>query len=159
MQPIALSELPELRPLAESANYRLEHAWETAYLARRDGTAAWEVGWHYGDPTCGLIDPAERWCLTGGQGLIWVALAGEQRAFFRQGDPWVQLAIGAVVGETDYCAVHALRLEGPTEVRVLLDPWAGYASTWLLDVARLTLRKLRDGPSLADRPYQAEVAF
>jgi hypothetical protein len=55
--------------------------------------------------------------------------------------------------------IHSMRPDGKGQVRILIDPWSGFASTWKLDVKTLSLSKLRDGPSLSDEPYQDEVEY
>lgn len=52
-----------------------------------------------------------------------------------------------------------MRLDGPDMVRILFDPWSDYASVWALRASSLELLKIRDGPSLANRAYQENVAF
>lgn len=59
--------------LAESSNYRIEHAYEAVYLCIPDGKRVL-IGDFYGDPEVALIDADEKWCVVGGCGLIIYAI-------------------------------------------------------------------------------------
>ena len=138
------------KTLAESRNYRLVHEFEKVFLVRKSTGNRTPLADHYGDPLVGLIDEYEQWIITGGEGLVYFDFIRGIQEFFRKGcrpDP-----------EQTYF-VHSMRPEGEGQVRILIDPWSGFASTWVLHVKTLALRKLRDGPSLTDEPYQDEVEY
>ena len=136
-----------MRTLAESPHFILAHEHESAFAVDKRSGARHPVGEHYGDPCCGLISPDQDWFLVGGEGLTFLDLQRGPRKFLRPAGR------GALV-------IHALRLEGRRRVRVLVDPWAEeHASTWELDLDRLSVSKLADGPRLVNQPYREDVPF
>ena len=140
---------PDLgKTLAESQHYRLVH--ESVFLVEKTTGVRTPVADHYGDPAVGLIDKNEQWFATGGEGLVYLDFTRGVREFFRKGRP--------PNAEQTYF-VHAMRPDGEEQIRVLIDPWSEFASTWVLDVRTLALRKLADGPSLVDEPYRDEVEY
>lgn len=54
--------------LYRSGDYIIECHYETSLLSWSDGNL--DIGDHYGDPSCALINAANGWCLTGGEGLV-----------------------------------------------------------------------------------------
>ena len=76
------------------------------------------------------------------------------KSFFRSGfiDFW---------GKDSGAFVHAIRYEPSLGVKVLLDPWSDYASTWLLNLETLEIAKLFDSSLLVEQPFQEqeEVEF
>src|SRR5688572_17112030 len=63
------SALPEgAKILDDSDGLILYSQSEDTYILT--GATFMSVGDHYGNPTCGVIDRKERWCVTGGEGLI-----------------------------------------------------------------------------------------
>jgi hypothetical protein len=150
--------------LAESANCILTHNYEYARLLHKQSNEETAVGDHYGDPGCGLIAPDETWRITGGEGLVLWVQQGDMWVGFRTHDPaektdrlifknpedrrWLKSFT------KDACQfVHDMRMADANTVRILLDPWSDYASTWLLDIETKTLTKIADGPSMQDQPW------
>lgn len=152
--------------LAESENYILGNDFEDCILAHKQTNTSLVVGDHYGDPECGLIAPDETWCMTGGEGVILWDFNGKVWIGFRTGDSqktdnlhFANPNDAAWLKSLDNSAcqfVHDMKIETPTLVRLLLNPWATYASTWQLDVTSKTLTKMRNGPSLQDQPWTEE---
>lgn len=150
--------------LAESENYVLSHAFENCELRHKQLNKISYVGDHYGDPTCGLIAPDETWCLTGGLGLIlwfqreelWTGFrpleVDKNRLALQIAKPEDAFWLASVT-EVDVRFVHDMRIENSTSVRVLLDPWSDYASTWLLNINSKNLTKLKDGPALRHQEW------
>lgn len=131
------------RALAESEHYIVGHEFETAYLVEKATGVKTYLDDHYGDPTCAVIAPGEDWFAVGGVGITYFDFARGVRKFKQS---------------SSQC-VHAMRANGPDRLRVLLDPWSECASVWELHTKSLSLRKLTDGPFLADEPYREVVEF
>jgi len=128
--------------LAESPRFILAGEHEEAVVIERATGRRTVAGDHYGDPQCGVIAPDESWFVTGGEGLVVFTFdAGVQ--IYRPG-PF---------------DVHAMRLETPDSVRVLVDPWSAQNAVWIFWPRTGELRKLHDGPDLRDQPYRQTIEF
>jgi hypothetical protein len=150
--------------LAESESFALTHNSESCILQHKQSKNEVSVGDHYGNPCCGLIAQDESWCITGGEGLI---------LWFQQGGMWAGFRMRKSGAQTNalqfknredirwrssfteraYQAIHDMRLANAHNVRILLDPWSDYASTWTLDIEMKTLTKIADGPNMQGQPY------
>jgi hypothetical protein len=149
--------------LAESENFILCHEDEYVELQKKLTGGVVSVGDHFGDPTCGLIARDERWCASGGEGLVFFCRKGFFWTAFRS-PPDVENARELVIAEKDDLLwlqqfadepdlnVHAMRRCSDRSLRILLDPWSSYASTWRLNIRTKQLTKLCDGPSLSGQP-------
>lgn len=138
--------------LAESPRFLLRHSYESVVLLDKITNTTYNLGEHYGDPEIGLIAPDESWFVTAGEGLLYFDFTRGLQVFFRSG---FQDHLGR-----DTCAfVHAARIMSGHEVRVLLDPWSPYASTWVLNTASLKVARVCDGPQLMDQPWQEKVDY
>lgn len=152
-----------IRTLAESKNYILCHEYESVYVQHKSSTKEkLYIGSHYGDPKCGIIAPTETWFLAGGEGLTFfdflqgaTEIIRESRKVIRDSENRVK----RIVDSSPKWWVHSMRLETKYSVRILIDPWDDFASTWLLNIPDLKLTKLRDGPSFIDQPYREEIDF
>jgi hypothetical protein len=117
----------DLRVLAESANFRLEHSFESVYVVdKRDGNAQ-PAGDHYGDPGVGLITADEQWFCSGGEGVQCLSRSGVLLSFFRgRGgvDPAAQSATWFV---------HAMTESAPQRLRVVFDE--AEHGIWNIDLA------------------------
>lgn len=153
--------------LAESENFVLTHDYECAELHHKASSTVIDVGHHYGDPTCGLIAPDESWCVTGGEGIVLHYRAGKTWFGFRRApqdlcefslQPTNQLDLDWMASKSaeGFLCVHDIRLDGPMSVRILLDPWSTYASTWQLDVEMRRLTRLRHGPDRCGQTWTSE---
>lgn len=150
--------------LAQSEHYVLRNLYEACELLHRQSNKITDVGDHYGDPACGIIAPDETWCITGGEGVILWTRTGKSWTGFRppgsgretdelqfakpEDAAWLNSVTSGI-----YQSVHDMKIESPTSLRILLDPWDDFASTWRLDVMSKSLTKLKDGPSLQDQPW------
>jgi hypothetical protein len=133
--------------LAESPRYVLGHEYERVYVLEKDTGTYRELGAHYGDPECGIIDPQERWFLAGGEGLT----------FYTQQDGVVELLRGGTEADTYF--VSSMRLEAEGTVRLLVDPWSDKASVWRFFPEGHRLEKLHDGPDLTREPWREKVDY
>ncbi len=154
--------MSDYKILAESESYILKRDYEHAKLQHKQSKEKIMVGDHYGDPCCGLIAPDESWCITGGDGLILWFLEGNMWTGFRTRESGAQRNqlqfknpedMRWLRSSTeDICRfVHDMKLVDSKSVRILLDPWSDYASTWLLDIETKTLAKVADGPNMQDQ--------
>jgi hypothetical protein len=135
---------PVVHPLAESDRYLLGHIRESVLLVDKVAGTKAVIGHHTDDPQAGLITPDEQWAISGGEGVLCQRRDGEQRVFFRPGHPPDAQPLDA--GAPPAIFVHDLRLDNHGKVRVLLRPWAPYASVWQIDPASGAASKVRDGP-------------
>lgn len=145
-------DIPANSVLAESEAYRIERVYELAYLVDKKHRLRLAIGDFYGDPDCALIAPDETWFAVGGDGLVYYDFERGIRSFFRVGH-------APEPRKSDPTFLHDMRLNDETSIRILLDPWADYASVWRLHVPELSLTKLMDGPSLVDEPWREDVKF
>ena len=143
-----------MRTLAESTNLLLGHVYEDVFVVRKDDPQVRiPVGDHHGDPTGGLIDPAERWVVSVGVGVCFFRLVeGDVRRFLESGFPRED-------GTDMPAPVVDARLDENGEIRILVDPYSDHASTWALNPDTLELRKLSDGPDLRGQPYREDVEY
>lgn len=102
--------------LASSSGFRLWHDYEVVWLE----TARTQVvaGDHYGDPAYGLIDEANGWCASFGEGAICYWLQEPFRAYQRgeASEQWCEWG-----RENVPCFVTRVRQVGPFEVEVVSD--------------------------------------
>ena len=127
------------------------------------------VGDHYGGPSCGAISENERFCVSGGEGLVISDLAGELTYAFRPNPLTSSRDFEFHSQREELCMtgfeptgvffVHALRVENSNQIRVLLDPWSKYASIWLLSIKNRRLEKLQSGPDLRGHTWTEAVDF
>jgi hypothetical protein len=126
----------EMRVLAESAHYRLEHAFEQVFVVdKRDGTRQL-AGDHYGDPGVGVITADEQWFCSGGEGVQCLSRAGVFLSFFRQRAP------GEAPAQNAVWFVHDLTESAPGQLRVVFDRHEH--GIWTIDLA--TARRWREEP-------------
>lgn len=152
-----------MRILDESKNYILCHEYESVYVKYKNSSREnIYIGEHYGDPKCGIIGPTETWFLAGGEGLTFFDFLQGSTELMRESRKVIRDPKNRVIKVTDSNPkwwVHSMRLESTYSVRILIDPWDDFASTWLLNIPGLKLTKLCDGPSLIGYPYQETVDF
>lgn len=83
--------------LAESERYLVKRQNEEAQLLfKQESRHSVCVGDHYGDVTCAAISPDEKWCVTGGAGLIIYRLAEPFESYTYDKDTlqWVEFGRG-----------------------------------------------------------------
>ena len=139
-----------MRTLDESENFILGHEYEDVFLLDKQKNKKLFLGSHYGDPTCGLIDPDEKWFISAGEGVLYFDFAAGSREFLRGG--FINNS-----SEHQSAFVHALRSIDKNAVEILLDPWSDYASVWVLDIEKLKISKLKDGPSKIGEEYSDKI--
>ena len=140
----AMSGSTFFRTLDTSPSFILGHEYERVILIDRHTGARHDIGRHHGDPTAGLIGPREAWFVAAGEGLTLFDFTNGIRELMR----------------APRCfRVHAMSMECDGTIRVLVDPWSDDASVWRLDAGRMSLVKLRDGPSMRGLPYRDDVEF
>jgi hypothetical protein len=103
--------------LAQSKGYVLEGDYETATLTGYG--QSFVVGDHFGDVICGCIDEAEKWCVTGGEGLIIYFLDPPFCAYARSSSTPQWAEIGRTIGSSE-CPEAVRQLDQET-VRVTLS--------------------------------------
>ena len=126
----------DLRVLAESAHFRLEHSFESVFVVdKRDGTTQ-PAGDHYGDPVAGLITADEQWFCSGGEGVQCLSRGGVFLSLFR--------GRGSVDASAQHATwfVHALSESAPLQLRVVFDD--AEHGIWHIDLA--TARRWREEP-------------
>lgn len=143
--------------------------FETVALTNKATGEVKVVGDHYGNPSCGAICESERFCVTGGEGIVFSDFSNRLIYAFRfnpqtyidifefqsrREERWIK---GLATTETLF--VHALSLENSDQVRVLLDPWSSYASTWHLNIKNKRIVMLQKGPDLRGQPWRKAVDF
>jgi hypothetical protein len=141
-----------MKTLSESNNYILGNEYEEVILKDKRNKKTHYLGSHYGDPELGLIAPDESWFITAGEGLLYFDFERGLHQFLRKG-------FDDHLGKDSYAFVHSARIESNESVRVLVDPWSEYASTWLLSIPLLKIEKIKDGPSMVDKPWQEKVTY
>jgi hypothetical protein len=131
--------------LAADGEYRIEHFYENVALVWRGGSA--DIGDHYGDPTCAVINSSAGWCVTGGEGLVICHFEGglprgpgrvsskrlKMLELWRRGNPPPQSAFWSVQGAWLY---------QDDAVRVVVDPSSEHAGLYEINVTTLAWRKI-----------------
>jgi len=160
----------QTRILDETDNFLLLSEHEEVVVKNKKTEHTFHAGSHYGDPVDGIISTDEKWVVSAGEGLVVSDMLGHQVTAFRNDKPLTWLNDFQALTESDKdwlrsagseasLFVHALKLEAPNRIRILLDPWSEYASVWVLEVAPKRLTKLKDGPDLRGQPWRAVSGF
>lgn len=157
----------------ETENFLLTSEFETVEIRNKHTGEVCIVGDHYGDPSCGAISADELWCVSGGEGIVFTDFFGRKIYAFRVIRPntslekfkiqsksdrdWLNSKNSEHPAETFF--VHELKIENSNHIRILLDPWAEYASVWRLEISSKRLVKLEEGPDLRNDPWREVVVF
>lgn len=144
--------MTSFRIFEESGSYILGHEFETAIIKKKNSDKKTIIEDHFGDPTCGIIGPNEKWFAVGGEGVTYYDFQNGCKMFFRNNCPPYERSC-----ETWH--VHDMRMDEKENIRILLDPWSDYASIWVLNLIDFKLVKIQDGPSFKDKPYQEKIDF
>ncbi len=135
----ASSYSPSLSVLAETDALLLGHFHEDAVLLRKSTGSCLLHDSFYGDPTCGVISPANDWA----------AVAGEHVTVWRRGRGMTRISEPAALRW-----VHAMRVDEATQqLHLLTDPWREHPAIWELNLLTLAARKLRDFLDYQEREY------
>lgn len=133
--------------LAVDGEYKIEHLFENARLVWSGGSI--DIGDHYGDPDCGLINANTGWCATGGEGLVIYHFEGglpkgparfsEKRLrmleLWRRSNP-------PPSGAHRHWSVEGIWLCHDDLIRVVVEPLSEHAGLYEVDVKTLAWRKL-----------------
>ncbi len=131
--------------LATEGEYRIEHFYEQASLAWRGGSV--DIGEHYGDPICAVINPQAGWCATGGEGLVICHFEGglprgptrvspkrmKVLELWRRANPPPMKA---------YWSVEGAWLYQDDLIRVVVEPASEHAGLYEVNVTTLSWRKI-----------------
>jgi hypothetical protein len=129
--------------LYRDGDYVIEHHYENCYFSWPGGGL--DLGDHYGDPTCGLINASEGWCLSGGEGLV-ISLFPHPLTAECRPTEYKRLNLwrreNPPSAEHKCWFVQGAWLKGGDVARVLVDPLSGEAGLYDVDVRTLQWRKV-----------------
>jgi len=109
--------------LAESPLFRLYALYEQPYLLDKTTRQIIPLRDHYGDPSCGLIDPEGQWCAVGGEGgSVFFPDTGEEAEYLAG------------------CFIQSLGMGEPGVLEIHTDSPEGQNGLWRLDVGTRELR-------------------
>ncbi|NOS94518.1 MAG: hypothetical protein HOP30_21615 [Cyclobacteriaceae bacterium] len=133
---------PGMAILDETDKYFIGHIYEDAYLIdKRIGEELVHDDF-YGDPTCGVISKNNEWAI----------IAGEHLTIWRNGKT-------VRMNNEDLRWIHAIRTLDQQTVEMLINPWAPNAAIWILEVATLQFKKLRDFQDYQEKEYTEEIVW
>ena len=126
------------RLLAQSKNYKLYCAYEEAQLEGPAIDGHIVVGDFYGDVECACIDQQERWCITGGNGVVIYQLKApfEDYCYDCKTDQWKELRRT----EKDWCPEVIYQIE-ENVVRLVIDVFTDAKGVYDLNIETLELIK------------------
>jgi hypothetical protein len=124
--------------LAQSKNYKLFGAYEEAQVEGEGITGHVVVGDFYGSADCGCIDFAERWCVSGGNGIVIYQLSPpfEEYKFDHDSSQWKDLWRS----EEDWYPEIIYQIEKDI-VRIVVDVFSKAKGVYDLNVKTLELIK------------------
>ena len=127
-----------MRELARSRNFVVVHEYEAAFLRLPDGRLV-PIGHYYGDPVCGLIDHAEKFCVVAGCGLlVYFIREPFQPVDVFPSDQWAEFFR---CGE-DERWIEAVYQPADDVVRFVVEPQGRHGGVYELCVPALTVEKL-----------------
>ena len=125
--------------LAQSKNYKLYGIYEEAHLegANIDGHII--VGDFYGSVDCACIDQNEKWCISGGNGIVIYRLESpyENYQYNKNTTQWKELWRD----EKDWYP-EVIYQETDNSVRIVIDVYSDAKGVYELNVETLELVKL-----------------
>ena len=141
-----MPEADAVRPvLAVDGECRIKHVFEDAKLVWSGGSI--EIGDHYGDPNCGLVNTCVGWCATGGEGLVichfdgglpkGTARSAEKR--LKKSELWRR---SSPPPSGAYWSVEGMWFYRDDLIRVVVEPVSEHAGLYEVDVRTLAWRKL-----------------
>lgn len=114
------------RTIFENTLYRLYHIYEDVYISDKlNGRVDFVISC-YGDPSAGIIDKHNRWCIIGGESLILYDMS-KKTPICVDGLKWI----------------YALRQTEKDVVQILTDPWSQDSAIWALDTITIRVSKVR----------------
>lgn len=128
--------------LSETNKYVLGHIFEEAYIIDKVTNEKFQIGCMYGDPSCGLIDQDNKWCIIGGSTLI----------------IWTPKEITELKVDELYWACK-LRQITQNRVQILIEPWADNSSIWELNILDKSYLKVCDFKNYKDKEYTEKIEW
>lgn len=124
--------------LTQSKNYMLYCWYEEAYIEGATISKHTSVGDFYGSVECGCIDRNEKWCITGGNGLIIYNLSPpfEDYKYDHKTSQWKELWRN----DKDWYVETIYQIEDDT-VRLVIDIFSKAKGVYDLNVNSLKLTK------------------
>lgn len=124
--------------LAQSEKYRIYGAYEEAQLEGPSMNSHILVGDFYGHVQCACIDQDERWCITGGNGLVIYQLKDpfEQYIYHHTTEQWTELWRS----EEDWYPEVIYQVDADV-VRLVVDIFSKAKGIYDLNVKTLELTK------------------
>lgn len=128
--------------LNETNKYVLGHIFEDIYLIDKETNEKYELGNMYGDPSCGLIDQDNNWCIIGGSTLIiWTA------------KETTELKVDEL-----YWACR-IRQINQKSVQILIDPWADNSTIWELNIVDKSHSKICEFKNYHNKEYTEQIEW
>lgn len=128
--------------LNETNKYVLGHIFEEAYLIDKETNERYELGSMYGDPSCGLIDRDNKWCVISGSTLIiWIS------------EETTELKVDEL-----YWACK-LRQINKNSVQILIDPWSDNSAIWELNIMDKSYFKICEFKNYIDKEYTEQIEW
>ncbi|MBV8391016.1 MAG: hypothetical protein JO080_14520 [Mucilaginibacter sp.] len=120
---------PHFKKLHETSEFVVGNVFEYAYLInKKNHKEIYMGGFCAGDPSCGLIEENNNWCVVGGEILnVWSSDNGLLS-----------------IEDEDLNWVVDIRQKSSNEVELLIDPWSDKGSVWELNIKTLERHKIRD---------------
>ncbi|MBX3255386.1 MAG: hypothetical protein KF862_14690 [Chitinophagaceae bacterium] len=128
--------------LSETNKFILGHNFEDAYLIDKETNYRFELGNMYGDPSCGLIDKDNKWCIVGGSTLI-----------IRTQDETTEIKADEL-----YWACK-IRQTNKNSVQILVDPWADNSSIWEINILDKSYFKVCDFNHYKGKEYTEQIEW
>jgi hypothetical protein len=128
--------------LNETNEYVLGHIFEEIYLVNKVTQERYGLGTMYGDPSCGLIDQDNKWCIVGGSTLIIWTTKGT-----------TELKVSALY---EACRIRQINHQ---TVQILIDPWADHSSIWELNILDKSYVKIGDFKNYQGKPYTEQIEW
>ncbi|MFN8358692.1 MAG: hypothetical protein U0264_02145 [Candidatus Kapaibacterium sp.] len=128
--------------LNETNKYVLGHIFEETYLFDKETNERYELGSMYGDPSCGLIDQDNKWCVIGGSTvIIWTT------------KETTELEVDELYWA---CRIRQINLNS---VQILIDPWADNSSIWELNILDKSHFKICDFKNYKDKAFTEQIEW
>jgi hypothetical protein len=128
--------------LDETSKFVLGHIFEEVYLFDKETNGRYELGSIYGDPSCGLIDQDNKWCIIGGSTLI----------------IWTPKETNEVKVDELYGACKLRRIN-QDKVQVLIDPWSDNSAIWELNIMDKSYFKICEFKNYRNKEYTEQIEW
>ena len=128
--------------LNETDKFVLGHIFEETYLIDKETNERFELGSMYGDPSCGLIDKDNKWCVIGGSTII----------------IWTAIETSELKIDELYWACK-LKQINQNSIQILVDPWADNAAIWELNIIDKSHFKISEFKNYIDKEYTEQIEW